>query len=60
MVLENLMKKKNMEFTLIDNEEEVLKIADENNIIGVPFAEVDGKILNTKELQNFINNMEGK
>lgn len=58
-VLEKLMTNKNIEFTLVDSEDLVLKIANENNINSMPFAEVDGKILNTKELQNYINNKEG-
>lgn len=54
-VLEKLMKDKNIKFTLIDSEEEVFKVADENNIVSMPFAEIDGKILSTKELQDYIN-----
>lgn len=54
-VLEKLMKEKNIEYTLVDSEDIVLKVADENNIVGMPFADIDGQIFNTKQLQNFIN-----
>lgn len=57
-VLEQLMIKKNIPFTLIDNSEEYLPIADANQIMSMPFAEIDGKIYNTKELQNYINSVE--
>lgn len=59
-VLEKLMRDKNIEFTLVDSEELVFKVADENNINSMPFAEVNGNILTTKELQDFINSTEGK
>ena len=49
------MKEKNIEYTLVDSEDIVLKVADENNIVGMPFADIDGQIFNTKQLQNFIN-----
>lgn len=55
-VLEQLMNKKNIDYKMIDNEEIYLPIADANEIMSMPFAEIDGKILNTKELQAYINN----
>ena len=48
------MKKKGMEFNLVDNQEEVLKIAGENNIVSAPFAKIDDKFYTTKELQEYI------
>ena len=53
-ILEGLMKKKGMEFNLVDNQEEVLKIAGENNIVSAPFAKIDDKFYTTKELQEYI------
>lgn len=54
IVLENLMKQKGIEYNCIDEEDIYMKIAKENNIMSMPFAEIDGKIYNTKELQNYI------
>ena len=53
-MLEGLMKKKGMEFDLVDDEKEVLKIADENGIVSAPFAKIDNQIYNTKDLQDYI------
>ena len=54
IVLENLMRQKNIEYEYINNEEIYMNIAEENGIFSMPFAEIDGKIYNTKELQNYI------
>lgn len=54
IVLENLMKQKGIEYEYIDNEEVYMNIARKNKIFSMPFAEIDGKIYNTKELQNYI------
>lgn len=54
-VLEKLMKEKNISYSLVDSEDIVLKVAEENNILSMPFADIDGQIFNTKQLQNFIN-----
>lgn len=55
-VLLQLIQKKNISYEMIDDENIYLPIADQNGILTMPFAEVDGKILNTKELQAYINN----
>lgn len=54
IVLENLMKQKGIEYECITDSDIYMKIAEENNITSMPFAKMDGKILNTKELQNYI------
>ena len=54
IVLENLMKQKGMNYEYIDNENIYMEIAQKNNIISMPCAEIDGKIYNTKELQKYI------
>lgn len=59
-VLEKLMEQKGIEFELVDDESVYLPIADNNNIMSMPFAEINGEIVNTKGLQNYINNMEVK
>ena len=53
-VLKKLMDDKNIEYKEIDDESIYLDIADKNNIIAMPFAEINGRVVNTKELQNFI------
>ena len=54
IVLENLMKKKGIEYEYIDNENIYMKIAEENGFMSMPFAEINGKFYTTKELQNYI------
>lgn len=53
-VLEDLMKNKKIEFELIDNEKEYLPVAKENNIMSMPFAEIDGKFYNSVEFQKWV------
>lgn len=53
-VLKKLMDDKKIEYEEIDDENIYLEIADKNNIISMPFAEIDERVVNTKELQNFI------
>lgn len=53
--LEEEMKKKNIKFELIDNEDTYLPIAREHGIMSMPFADIDGKIINTVALQKYIN-----
>ena len=54
LMLESMLKKKNVEFVVVDDEKVYLEIADNNNIMTMPFAQLDGKILNTKELETYI------
>lgn len=53
-VLKKLMDDKNIEYEEIDDENIYLEIAEKNNIISMPFAEINERVVNTKELQNFI------
>jgi len=53
-MLKKLMDDKGVEYNIIDDESVFMPIADKNNILSMPFAEVDGNILNTKELQKHI------
>lgn len=54
IVLENLMKQKGIDYKCIDDENIYMQIANENNIMSMPFAKINDKIFNTKELQNYI------
>lgn len=60
IVLEKLMANKGIKFEVIDDENIYLSIAELNNIMSMPFAEIDGKIYNSKELQKYITSMEDK
>lgn len=54
------MNNKGIEYKSIDIEDEYMDIARKNHILSMPFAEVEGKILSGKELQELINSMEVK
>lgn len=54
-VLAMLMDKKGIEYTTIDNENVYLPLAELNGIMSMPFAELDGKIMNATDLQAWIN-----
>lgn len=53
-MLKSLMDRKKIEYTEIEDENCYMSIAEDNNIMSMPFAMIDGKIYNTKELQNYI------
>lgn len=53
-VLKKLMDDKKIEYEEIDDENIYLEIANKNNIISMPFAEINERVVNTKELQNYI------
>lgn len=54
IVLENQMKNKKIDFEIIEDEDVYMPIAQENNIMSMPFAEIDGQIYNTMQLQKYI------
>lgn len=53
-ILAGLMDKKGIEYETIDNEEVYLPIADSHRIMKMPFADVNGVIMDTKQLQTWI------
>lgn len=53
-ILQQLLSDKHLDFEIVDNKDEVLKVADENHIQSAPFAIIDGKCYDTKELQEWI------
>ena len=55
-MMESVLKLKNIDYELIDDIDVVEDIARKNNIENVPFAEIDGKIFETKELRQWIQN----
>ena len=54
-MIENILRAKNIEYEVTHDETHYLNIANDNNITVMPFAEIDGKIYNSMELQRWIN-----
>jgi len=54
--LARLMDDKKIKYEVIDKETEYIAIAEANDISSMPFASLDGKIIDSKELQNYIKN----
>jgi hypothetical protein len=48
------MDDKKIEYEEIDNESIYMKVARENRIMSMPFAEINGRVVGTKELQKYI------
>ena len=53
-VLKMLMENNGMEYIEIDDENVYMPIAKENKILSMPFAEIDGIVYGSKELQKYI------
>lgn len=55
-MIEKILKEKGIDFNLVDNESIYLPLADQNGIDSMPFADINGKILDIKDLQEYIKN----
>ena len=53
-VLKILMDNNGMEYIEIDDENVYMPIAKDNKILSMPFAEIDGVMYGSKELQKYI------
>lgn len=53
-MIKKLLDNKNIAYEIIDNEDIFMPIAVDNKISSMPFADINGDILNTKQLQEFI------
>ena len=53
-MIEMIFKNKKIEYTVEDNKEEVLKVADENNIKEIPFAKINDKMYTCEEIKSWI------
>ena len=53
-VLKMLMENNGMEYIEIDDENVYMPIAKENKILSMPFAEINGVVYGSKELQKYI------
>lgn len=54
-IIENILRAKNIEYEVTRDATVYLGIANKNNITVMPFAEIDGKIYNSMELQQWLN-----
>ena len=54
MIIEQMMNKNKIEFEVIDDEDVYISIAEQNNISSMPFADVDGVVMDIKELRDYI------
>lgn len=52
------MDKKHLGYEEIDDDAVYLEIAEANNILSMPFADIDGIIYDSKQLQDLINGVE--
>ena len=55
MMTENILKSKGIEFKLVDDPDVYMPIAEESNVLTMPFASVDGQIMTAQELLALIN-----
>lgn len=53
-ILQKMLDKKNINYEIITDENVYMPIAEQNHIMSMPFAEVNNKIYNTKEFENYI------
>lgn len=53
-VLKMLMENNGMEYIEVDDENVYMPIAKDNKILSMPFAEIDGVVYGSKELQKYI------
>ena len=53
-ILKMVMDLHHIEYEEIDDEEIYMPIAREHKILSMPFAEIDGLVVNTKGLQKYI------
>ena len=53
-VLKSLMDREGITYEEVDDENIYMPIAKENKILSMPFAEIDGIVYGSKELQKYI------
>jgi hypothetical protein len=51
---------RNIDYEYINNKETVDSIAQANNIMQAPFAEVDGVVMNTIKFRKYLNALKDK
>lgn len=54
MIIEQMMNKNKIEFEVIDDEDNIRLMAGKNNISSMPFADMNGVVMEIKELREYI------
>lgn len=57
-ILQKMLDKKNINYEIISDENIYMQVAEKNNILSMPFANINNKIYNTKEFENYIMNFQ--
>lgn len=55
MIAKQLLDKNKIEYNVEEDIDISIKIAEENNIMSFPFANIDGVVINNRELIKYIN-----
>ena len=56
VMIEKVLIEKGIEFTLVNDEDIYLPLAEENNIDSMPFASVNNEIMDVNKFQEYIKN----
>lgn len=56
-MLKSILDRKKVEYKIEDNKEVYIPIAEANHINSMPFAEVDGEVLDCDQLQQYVKNI---
>lgn len=59
MVAEQTMDRKGIDYNTIDDIDVIMQVANDHEISGAPFAEVDGEFLRFPALMQYINKYNG-
>lgn len=58
IMIRRLLDEKSVPYTLCDDEQVYLPIAEQHGIVQMPFAAIDGEIVDCKALQKMITELE--
>lgn len=56
IMIEKILNEKKIEFTLVDDEDIYLPLAEQNHIDSMPFVSVNGEIMDVNKFQDYIKN----
>lgn len=57
--IESMLKKKNLEFDIVDDKDEIVEVGRANKILSAPILEVDGKFYKFADALKVIRSIEG-
>ena len=57
-MIERIMKEKGLDFSIVNDDKVYLPLAEENKIVSMPFAKIDGEVVDFRELQKFVMEVE--